>query len=72
MTNKDLMHTFADVCGVNVILPEDPGLPVVLGAAMLGRLAHDVMMARKEGEDIGADEQAEKLWGIMVCAMDSC
>jgi ribulose kinase len=48
VTNKDLMRTFADVCGVNVILPEDPSVPVVLGAAMLGRLAHVVMMAKGE------------------------
>lgn len=67
MTNKDLMRIFADVCGVNVILPEDPSVPVVFGAAMLGRLAHVVMMAKEEeGKNIGIEAQAEKLWDIMV------
>jgi len=67
VTNKDLMRIFADVCGVNVILPEDPSVPVVFGAAMLGRLAHVVMMAKEEeGKNIGIEAQAEKLWDIMA------
>ena len=66
VTNKDLMRTFADVCGVYIILPEDPSVPVVLGASMLGRLAHVMVMAKEEGKDIGKDDQAEKLWNIMV------
>jgi sugar (pentulose or hexulose) kinase len=66
VTNKDLMRTFAEVCGVDVVLPEDPSAPVVLGAAMLGRLAHVVMMAKEEGEDVGKEQQAKKLWDIMV------
>lgn len=66
MTNKDLMRTFADVCGVNVVLPEDPSMPVVLGASMLGRLAHVMVRAKEEGKGIGEDDQAEKLWSIMV------
>ena len=71
MTNKDLMRTFAEVCEVDVVLPEDPSAPVVLGAAMLGRLAHVVMMAKEEGKAIGRDEQAEELWDIMVGVIES-
>ena len=66
MTNKDLMRTFADVCDLDVVIPEDPGVPVVLGAAMLGRLAHVVTMAKGRGKVIGSEEQAERLWDIMV------
>jgi len=71
VTNKDLMRTFADVCDIDVVLPEDPSVPVVLGAAMLGRLAHIVKMATVDGKIIGREEQAEKLWGIMVGIFES-
>jgi len=66
VTNKDLMRTFADVCDLDVVVPEDPSMPVVLGAAMLGRLAHVVTMAKGGGKVFGREEQAERLWDIMV------
>ncbi|KAJ3496368.1 hypothetical protein NLJ89_g10495 [Agrocybe chaxingu] len=39
--NAGLMQLFADVCGMPVVLPPDSGGAVVLGAAMLGRLADE-------------------------------
>lgn len=70
--NRDLMRTFTEVCKMNVILPEDPSIPVVLGAAMLGRLAHVIMMTKKKGKDIGKEGQAAKLWDIMVGINKTC
>ncbi|CAA7269013.1 unnamed protein product [Cyclocybe aegerita] len=64
--NAGLMQLFADVCGMPVVLPRDSGGAVVLGAAMLGRLA--VEFAQGEGGSRGKlkEGQAERLWGIMV------
>ena len=60
------MQLFADVCEVSVILPGDVdeggGMAVVLGSAMLGRLAGEVV---RDG-GITREAQAERLWGIMV------
>jgi len=42
----NLMRMLAEVCDVGVVLPEDGGAAVVLGAAVLGRLARDVTLAR--------------------------
>jgi len=58
--NLTLMQLFADVCGIPIVLPKDSGGAVVLGAAMLGRLAAD-------GGNFGKEEQGQKLWDIMVC-----
>ncbi|KAF9480235.1 Pentulose kinase [Pholiota conissans] len=59
--NRELMQLFADVCGMPVVLPEDSGGAVVLGAAMLGRFA-----AESEAGAKGREGQAERLWDIMV------
>jgi len=64
--NEDLMRMLAEVCGVDVVLPKDGGVAVVLGAAMLGRLAHDVTLARWNVKDVGKEGQAARLWDIMV------
>jgi len=60
------MRMLAEVCDVGVVLPEDGGAAVVLGAAMLGRLAQDVTVARQQGTFVGREEQAGRLWDIMV------
>jgi len=57
--NITLMQLFADVCDIPVVLPKDSGGAVVLGAAMLGRLA-------AEGGNFGKEQQGQKLWDIMV------
>ncbi|KAF9526703.1 hypothetical protein CPB83DRAFT_769830 [Crepidotus variabilis] len=73
--NRDLMRMFAEVCRgqsgsakelQGVVLPDDGGAAVVLGAAMLGRLAFEVEKVKKAGKPFGKDEQAGKLWEIMV------
>ena len=61
--NAELMQLFADVCSMPVVLPQDSGSAVVLGAAMLGRFAAEAGSKGKEG-------QAERLWDIMVSALD--
>lgn len=40
--NAPLVQLLADVCNVGVVLPHDGDTAVVLGAAMLGRFAHEV------------------------------
>lgn len=52
--NAVLMQLFADVCGIPVVLPASHSEAVVLGAAMLGRIAADKVLA------------SEKMWKIMV------
>lgn len=72
--NRDLMRMFAEVCWggegslelQGVVLPDDGGAAVVLGAAMLGRLAHEVSDVRAKGEQFSKEKQAGKLWDIMV------
>lgn len=61
--NKGLMQSFADVCNVPVIIPEDAGGAVVLGAAMLGRYAAEAATQSRETQ---RETQAQKLWDIMV------
>ncbi len=63
------MRLLAEVCGVAVVLPDDGGAAVVLGAAMLGRLAHDLTVARHQGTFVGKEEQSGRLWHIMVCGL---
>ncbi|KAJ6516316.1 Pentulose kinase [Mycena sanguinolenta] len=66
-TNKGLMQSLADVCGVPVVLPVDYGGAVVRGAAVLGRFAAEVAGAQKVKEGgMGEREQDEMLWRIMV------
>ncbi|KAG2056087.1 Pentulose kinase [Suillus hirtellus] len=52
--NVVIMQLFADTCGIPVILPRSYSEAVVLGAAMLGRIAAE---GAKDGED---------MWRIMV------
>ena len=59
--NVRLMSLLAQTCGIPVVLPSSPALAgpgaVVLGAAMLGRFAAEVMPEEPLGE---------MLWKIMV------
>lgn len=52
--NAVLMQLFADVCGVPVVLPASYSEAVVLGAAMLGRIAAEKVT------------ESEQMWKIMV------
>jgi glycerol kinase len=68
--NAPLMALLADCCGMDVVIPNKPGVAVVLGAAMLGRMAAEVsggQLAEMQGA-----EQAEKLWNIMVSLSPQC
>ncbi|KIY67282.1 Pentulose kinase [Cylindrobasidium torrendii FP15055 ss-10] len=60
--NIPMMQLFADTCGMPVVLPFDHAGAVVLGSAMLGRLASE---AQGKGV-LGEKEQGELLWKIMV------
>ncbi|KAK7696484.1 hypothetical protein QCA50_001141 [Cerrena zonata] len=62
--NLHLMQLFADTIGIPVVLPLNSGAAVVLGAAMLGRMANDAG-AVKQGK-LSEEEQCEALWKIMV------
>lgn len=59
--NAALMQLFADTCNMPVVLPQNSGAAVVLGAAMLGRFAAELQPGSK-------DEKAdcEARWKIMV------
>ncbi|KIJ70361.1 hypothetical protein HYDPIDRAFT_143648 [Hydnomerulius pinastri MD-312] len=52
--NAVLMQLFADTCGIPVVLPASHSEAVVLGAAMLGRIAAEKVT------------EAEEMWKIMV------
>ena len=60
--NAMLMQLFADTCNIPVVLPQNSGAAVVLGAAMLGRFA-----AEAQKKHLGRDERGQALWEIMVC-----
>ncbi|KAF4601895.1 hypothetical protein EYR40_005095 [Pleurotus pulmonarius] len=62
--NLSLMQLFADVCDMPVVLPFDHAGAVVLGAAMLGRVAEEA--SKLGGSEMGENEQQELLWKIMV------
>ena len=49
-----MMQLFADTCSIPVVLPTNGGEAVVLGAAMLGRVASEGVRT------------AEDMWRIMV------
>ncbi|EGO01449.1 hypothetical protein SERLA73DRAFT_176714 [Serpula lacrymans var. lacrymans S7.3] len=57
--NIPMMQLFADTCGMPVVLPFSHSAAVVLGAAMLGRIAADA-------EKVSRDKQGEEMWKIMV------
>ncbi|KAI0346965.1 Pentulose kinase [Trametopsis cervina] len=59
--NIPLMQLFADTCNMPVVLPYSSSAAVVLGAAMLGRIAAEF---KSGGKDEGA--QSEARWRIMV------
>lgn len=59
--NSALMQLFADTCNMPVVLPQNSGIAVVLGAAMLGRFAAELQSG---GTDEKADSEAR--WKIMV------
>ncbi|KAI6128387.1 hypothetical protein EDD16DRAFT_1690301 [Pisolithus croceorrhizus] len=52
--NATMMQLFADTCGIPVVLPMNGGEAVVLGAAMLGKVASEGIT------------QAEDMWRVMV------
>lgn len=70
--NIKLMQLFADTCNIPVILPFSSGAAVVIGAAMLGRFAAEVVQQENKILETQADvEKAsdvhrERLWNIMV------
>lgn len=71
--NGPLMRLLATVLDMPVVIPPQPSAAVVLGAAMLGRFAHELSIGLN-GEPIGTQQAAEalgkkdgrKLWDIMV------
>ncbi|KAK4688037.1 D-ribulokinase, partial [Tremellales sp. Uapishka_1] len=71
--NGPLMRLLATVLQMPVIIPPQPSAAVVLGAAMLGRFAHELSVQRQgvpiatqsEAEAVGYEDEG-KLWEIMV------
>ena len=63
--NIALMQLFADTCDMPVVLPENTGAAVVLGAAMLGRFAAELQAGGKQDPK----EASEARWRIMVCSL---
>jgi ribulose kinase len=66
------MGLLATVLNMPIIIPPQPSAAVVLGAAMLGKFAHDLSVAR-QGTPITTQEDAAeaqklggKLWDVMV------
>ena len=65
------MSLLATVLRMPIIIPPQPSAAVVLGAAMLGRFAHDLSTARQSPILTQSDaEEAKKsgaaLWDVMV------
>jgi len=56
--NIPMMQLFADTCNMPVVLPFSHSAAVVLGAAMLGRIAAEGHLPR--------DKQAARMWEIMI------
>jgi len=65
--NIPMMQLFADTCGMPVVLPFDQAGAVVLGAAMLGRIAAEAMGKKELSQE---KEQNELIWKIMVSVLD--
>jgi ribulose kinase len=70
--NGPLMRLLATVLQMPIIIPPQPSAAVVLGAAMLGRFAHDLSTSR-EGKPITTQCDAkeamkvgDRLWDVMV------
>ncbi|KDN47232.1 hypothetical protein RSAG8_03711, partial [Rhizoctonia solani AG-8 WAC10335] len=72
--NAKLMQLFADTIGVPVVLPQSHSAAVVLGAAMLGRFAAEVVAmdsasgsyAEQKAAEEASEKTKEDLWKIMV------
>jgi ribulose kinase len=69
--NGPLMRLLATVLNMPVIIPPQPSAAVVLGAAMLGRFAHDLSTLRqgqaieKQGDAEEAKKEGGRLWDVM-------
>ncbi|TFK85067.1 Pentulose kinase [Polyporus arcularius HHB13444] len=61
--NAPLMQLFANTCNMPVVLPQNSGAAVVLGAAMLGRFAGE---AQGDAKKLAIENRGEALWDIMV------
>ncbi len=61
--NAPLMQLFANTCNMPVVLPQNSGAAVVLGAAMLGRFAGE---AQGDTKKLAIENRGEALWDIMV------
>lgn len=70
--NGPLMRLLATVLNMPVIIPPQPSAAVVLGAAMLGRFAHDLAASRQGAaiEEQADVEEVKKhgglLWDVMT------
>lgn len=70
--NKPLMGLLATVLQMPILIPPQPSAAVVLGAAMLGRFAHDITTSRS-GRPISTQadvdetkKESGKLWDVMT------
>ena len=65
------MRLLATVLQMPIIIPPQPSAAVVLGAAYLGRFAHDLSTLREgkpiisQQDAIEASKHGEKLWQVM-------
>lgn len=72
------MQLFADTCSIPVILPFSSGAAVVIGAAMLGRFAAEVVqqenkiLETQSDVEKASDVHRERLWNIMVRPLSIC
>jgi ribulose kinase len=69
--NLPLMGLLATVLNMPIIIPPQPSAAVVLGAAMLGKFAHDLSInlgkpITTQSEAAEAQKQGGKLWNVMV------
>ena len=67
--NAMLMQLFANTCNMPVVLPQNSGAAVVLGAAMLGRFAAE---AHAKTEKLAREKRGQALWEIMVSGTQLC
>ncbi|CCA71253.1 related to ribitol kinase [Serendipita indica DSM 11827] len=75
--NAPLVQLLADVCNTPIILPNNHAAAVVLGAAMLGRFAHEMaedLTLRDKGQGFQTQQEVDeesqrigsRLWDIMA------
>lgn len=65
------MGLLATVLNMPIIIPPQPSAAVVLGAAMLGKFAHDLSTSlgkplTTQEDAVEAQKQGGKLWDVMV------